>query len=878
MRRSTQMHSLLVSTHAGAQLCVCNVSIHSFCPCLALFLQVSDKENVTAIFERAMSMPRCIKGMQGPCWEGPMAMHRGIAIYRAGEKVCLSDILLPGFNLLPSPLLGFIYLIFLCYLFAGVSIAADLFMDGIMQITSIMKTVKRRNQHGDIVEVQEPVWNWVVANISLMALGTSAPEIMLSLVEALLTLDQPAGELGPACIVGSAAYNLLMISAVCTIAMADGQFKRIEQLRVYVTTCIWSLWAYIWMLVVYRWWTPDEVTIVEAFLTLAFFGMLVLNAWLVDTQPWKKRVYMSPPPASSADSSEGKELATLDLEAAQRSACSPEEKQAAKNAAFFRSVIEQRHRAGRGRLSSKGEHNDEHKHVVAVCIKSTTDRQQVMFRSSVYSFLESAGMVKVAVVRIPPAGSKLDSPLNVHWCTEDGDAIAGLDYEAASGTLVFEDGESSKYINIKIIDDSVSEPDVTFSILLTSAEACAGRPEPLIIQPRVAVTIVDDDDAGLLGFELPQYEVGYNAKHLWAEVTVVRRRGADGRVTVDYETADDSATAGHDYEHSSGHVVFESGQKSSKVRIPLLASGLPEAHKAFKVVLKNPDGGAELSSRATTRVTIVQRALTMYTPMGVKLMDDDDLTLAKADGGSDGSNGGGSENGSGGGEFNVWSAWKEQILDSFNMQPPDEGASWGWGSYVMHYVNFSWRLILVCMVPPAEWKGGYPCFGAALCAVIGIVYLVNEAGVLFGCVVGLKDLMTGISIVAMGTSLPDTLASRISAIKDPDADAAIGNITGSNSVNVFLGLGLPWVICSVYYKAKGVKYDTPAGDLSFSIMLFAIVGGLGIGILALARRYGGELGGSKKRQYCIAAVLTVLWLLYLILSGLRAYGHLPGEF
>ena len=60
------------------------------------------------------------------------------------------------------------------------------------------------------------------------------------------------------------------------------------------------------------------------------------------------------------------------------------------------------------------------------------------------------------------------------------------------------------------------------------------------------------------------------------------------------------------------------------------------------------------------------------------------------------------------------------------------------------------QIILCTLVPPAEWKGGYPCFIAALGTVVGIVYLVNEAGVLFGCVVGLKDLMTGISIVALG--------------------------------------------------------------------------------------------------------------------------------
>ena len=54
------------------------------------------------------------------------------------------------------------------------------------------------------------------------------------------------------------------------------------------------------------------------------------------------------------------------------------------------------------------------------------------------------------------------------------------------------------------------------------------------------------------------------------------------------------------------------------------------------------------------------------------------------------------------------------------------------------------------LVPPAEWKGGYPCFAAALVCIIGIVYLLAEAGELFGCIVGLKDIMTGVSIIAMG--------------------------------------------------------------------------------------------------------------------------------
>ena len=62
--------------------------------------------------------------------------------------------------------------------------------------------------------------------------------------------------------------------------------------------------------------------------------------------------------------------------------------------------------------------------------------------------------------------------------------------------------------------------------------------------------------------------------------------------------------------------------------------------------------------------------------------------------------------------------------------------------------------------------------------------------------------LLAITLVALGTSLPDLFASKTAACQERHADNAIGNITGSNSVNVFLGLGLPWVIASMYHQAK----------------------------------------------------------------------------
>ena len=74
----------------------------------------------------------------------------------------------------------------------------------------------------------------------------------------------------------------------------------------------------------------------------------------------------------------------------------------------------------------------------------------------------------------------------------------------------------------------------------------------------------------------------------------------------------------------------------------------------------------------------------------------------------------------------------------------------------------------------------------------------------FGCTVGLKDAVTAITLVALGTSLPDTFASKVAAVNDKFADSSVGNVTGSNAVNVFLGVGVAWFTAAVYHEVKGM--------------------------------------------------------------------------
>ena len=51
--------------------------------------------------------------------------------------------------------------------------------------------------------------------------------------------------------------------------------------------------------------------------------------------------------------------------------------------------------------------------------------------------------------------------------------------------------------------------------------------------------------------------------------------------------------------------------------------------------------------------------------------------------------------------------------------------------------------------------------------------------------------------------MPDLFASKVAAAEDPKADASIVNVTGSNAVNVFLGLGLPWTFATIWWAFRG---------------------------------------------------------------------------
>ena len=87
---------------------------------------------------------------------------------------------------------------------------------------------------------------------------------------------------------------------------------------------------------------------------------------------------------------------------------------------------------------------------------------------------------------------------------------------------------------------------------------------------------------------------------------------------------------------------------------------------------------------------------------------------------------------------------------------------------------------------------------------------------------GIPQLVIGLTIVAMGTSAPEAAVSISAALQD-NAGITIGNVVGSNILNVFVILGLASVIIPIAVKKSTIKYEIP-----FTILVTGVLAVLGL--------------------------------------------------
>ncbi|KAK7113649.1 sodium/calcium exchanger Calx-like isoform X2 [Littorina saxatilis] len=776
----------------------------------------------------------------------------------------------------------FLYLLGLLWCFLAVAIVADIFMCSIERITSKTRIVRMpdNNSTEGFRELELKVWNDTVANLSLLALGTSAPEIMLSVIE-IVGNNFVAGELGPGTIVGSAAFNLLVISAICIVAIPEGDTRRITNVKVFGVTATVGILAYVWVAIVLLAVSPNVVEMWEAVLTFLFFPLLILVAYLADKNfciGRKKRQTMDfvgigmngkvdeEHRPLHPNSEEDTEILHLAKELGRIDDLPPEE--AAKMVAN-KIQMEKEHDRGWYRINAtrgltggrklipkvlatfndlyeriqlpEDERSEASKAVTKHVDHSEGGRKPVIeFTAAEVAVMENEGKVRVGIRR----HGKKDIPVSVRVETINGTAISGEDYKPFDQVIKFDKNEELKSVFIEIVDDCEWEPDEFFFVKLhLEPEANASLGNLSICQ----VTIINDDEPGVLAFTKPSFvikESGFRAL-----IPVGRTGGADGHVSVKWRTKDITAINGKDYKGGEGELLFDNQETSKCIDIPLYESNKAERDESFAIELFESDGGATLGKLTKCIITIVNDE--EYSGLVSRIVN---LTKANLD------------------ALQLEkSTYVQQFYEAMNVNGGDlESATFF--DYIMHFCTFFWK-ILFAFIPPAQYLGGWPAFLVSLGVIGFLTAIIGDLASIFGCLIGLKDAVTAITLVALGTSMPDTFASKQAALGEKTADSSVGNVNGSNSVNVFLGLGLPWLIACIYWQVKtGEDFAVPAGNLGFSVILFTSCAVIAI-LLLIVRRFtvGAELGGPVVFKYICAAILVSLWVFYVLMSSLQSY-------
>ncbi|XP_043271830.1 sodium/calcium exchanger 2 isoform X1 [Venturia canescens] len=855
-------------------------------------------------------------------------------------------------NLIDIIFRGIVYFLLLLYLFIGVSIISDRFMAAIEVITSQEKelVVRRQGREPQIVVVR--VWNETVANLTLMALGSSAPEILLSIIE-IWAKNFQAGELGPGTIVGSAAYNLFVIIALCVFVIPNGETRKIKHLRVFFVTATWSIFAYVWLYIILAVSSPGVLEVWEGILTFSFFPATVLTAYVADQRLLiykylhkgyrmnKRGVIVQ---GEAGDSEIGVEL---EIKAQQESingmvtsgerlgdADTPEAREfeqtrrdyintlrelrkkypilsleqlevmaheevlgkGPKSRAFYR-VQATRKMVGAGNLSRKiseraqsdlSEVKAELQRAEAESIDiEHVNATRVFFEPGHYTVMENVGTFEVGVTRV---GGDLNKSCTVDYCTEDGSAEAGSDYVPASGTLVFEPGEVRKTIKLSVIDDELFEEDEHFYVRLTNCS----QPAMLVSPSLATVMILDDDHSGIFGF--PERDIELVESVGQYPLRVVRYSGARGRVVLSYRTVEGTAKPGKQYQHSEGSLTFEDNQTEKTINLTIIEEDSYEKDALFYVELSEPQlQGADAGLAAAAelkqpdeRTEEEKMALLGRPRLGevstaqIRIKESKEFknTVDKLVQRANAS------------ILLGTSSWKEQFTEALMVSGGDDdeaGEDSGSGGpgevrssspsvadYLMHCLTIFWK-VLFAFVPPTDIAGGYLCFVVSICGIGVVTAIIGDVASYFGCTLGIKDSVTAVAFVALGTSIPDTFASKVAACQDKYADASVGNVTGSNAVNVFLGIGIAWSIAAMYHAYHGQQFLVNPGNLAFSVTLFCTEACLVVVVLFLRRskRIGGELGGPALPKIITSIFLFSLWIFYLIMSTLEAYDLLP---
>ncbi|HSS19128.1 MAG TPA: Calx-beta domain-containing protein [Pyrinomonadaceae bacterium] len=187
--------------------------------------------------------------------------------------------------------------------------------------------------------------------------------------------------------------------------------------------------------------------------------------------------------------------------------------------------------------------------------------------------------------------------ITVTYTTADNTGTAVSDYVAASGTVTFNPGQTSKPVSITVNGDTTFETDESFFVNLTSPTNAT------ISDGQGSGTITNDDTQPTISINDITVSEG-NAGATSAGFTVSLSNASSQMITVNYATANGTAIAGSDYVSSSGTVTFTPDQTSQPVSITVNGDQLNEAASlTFNVNLSAPTNATIADNQGVGTIT-----------------------------------------------------------------------------------------------------------------------------------------------------------------------------------------------------------------------------------------------------------------------------------
>ncbi len=225
----------------------------------------------------------------------------------------------------------------------------------------------------------------------------------------------------------------------------------------------------------------------------------------------------------------------------------------------------------------------------------------INFSASTYLASELQGTVRITATR---TGGGFGAA-SVDYSIGSGTAQAGNDFTAVSGTLTWAAGDfSPKNFTVPITNDHVAEQDEVAILTLSNPGGLA----VLGTISQATLTITDQPPASVQ-FVTTNSSVNENAGA--ATVTVTRTGSGKGAVSVDYSTADGTATANSDYTSVAGTITFADGDFTPQtITVPILADTVNESTETLTVNLSNVVGEAVIGSPSQLTLSIINTPTT----------------------------------------------------------------------------------------------------------------------------------------------------------------------------------------------------------------------------------------------------------------------------